>query len=1163
MNPLKIFIVSGLCLNLLNVAFGANLYVSPYGTNNPPYASWADAANDIGTALAAASDGDTIYVTNQATYTVSSAILVDRSVTIRSFPQDPLTTIIDGGGLSRCFEIGNTGAVVIGFTLTNGISTGHGGGAYITNGILANSIIAFNAASSNGGGVAIEGAGILYNCLIFSNAALERGGGVYITNGGFLYNCTIATNTANIEAGGLMLDNGGTIVNTIIYSNFAPSELEWKNTGSGVSFSNCCSSTTNGMTGTGNIQANPMFFDISSSDFRLTPYSPCINAGSNFPVIFQFNSYDLAGTNRLIGSKVDIGAYEFTHPYPYLDLNTNAISVIVRYGRTTNATIQLTNNDPSTNSLRWRVLAGSLPGWIYTVPTNTGWYNLDKYASSNLAFYFVSTNAGTGTFSGQIEIVYTNSFTNFDRGTSYVDVTMYVADMHSSSNSLSATLVRGQSTSQSLEFWNAGGGVVYYTVSTNVSWLSVEPSSGVVTGETADATNTIVVSFTNTGSLPVGTTNGAIVITELFDGYSYTVNVSLTISPQPAIAVYPSLITNVVMQSRAVSNTTIIVTNLSSFQAITFTATTNKNWISLNSSGGTIPPLSATSIVVSLASSNLSDNNGAPSNYSGAITITASGTVMGSPAIIPVNLMVKPRPKLVVNISQLTNSSPEGSNAEQQSFELWNDKSYYNMEYNITDDAEWLTISPISGTSFGEHHTIVCQYGTDVLLPGVYYANITITAKAYDGTQWVNLPDIITIPVMLTIYPSAVLGTDLAQSYSVALRQGQVSQSTSFNIWNAGEASLKGGMSFSISKNSSASWLEVLPADGIVTNNTKQVVLKINSSNLKPGTYQVVITINATDMLTDRQAINSPINSIVNLTVRLPSGFNFSGEEGDASDLVIYKESTGEWRIYNLLTLYSASASFGGYGYSAVPGGYSGDGLSQLGVYHPYTGYWYIRELGGSSITARGTPEWASTLHPSEGGFQPLIADFDGDGKRDPAVYQQTTGRWSAQLSASGYAKVDIYWGGSGYTPLTGDYDGDGFSDVGLYHEGSGLWQVCLSAANYRMVSGIFGGPGYRPIEADFDGDALTDPAVYNESTGRWVILFSSSLTPEGTYSSLSGYFGGTAYIPVVADFDGDGLADIAIYEKATGKWRIVRIDSQILAWDLVFGDREFVPVPY
>jgi hypothetical protein len=684
-----------------------------------------------------------------------------------------------------------------------------------------------------------------------------------------------------------------------------------------------------------------------------------------------------------------------------------------------------------------------------------------------------------------------------------------------------------------------------------------------VTGETENATNTITVVFTNTGSLPVGTANGAIIITESFDGYSYTVDVSLAISPQPAIAVYPSYLTNTIMQGQSVSNAAITITNLSAFQAINFTADPNRSWIKLSSASGALSPLASTSIVVTLASSNLLDNSGVPSNYSGAITITAAGTVMGSPAVVPVNLIVNPKPELMVNVVQITNSCPEGSDAKVQSFEVWNNNPYYNMEYTITDDAEWLFVTPAFGTSFGEHCSISCYYGTIALLPGAYHATITVTARGYNGTQWVDLPDIIVIPVTLTIYPAAVLGNDLVPIYSIALRQGQISQSTSFKVWNDGAASIKGGMSFAVSKSASASWLELLPASGAVTNNTKTVALKINSSNLKPGTYQAVISIAATDMLTGKKAINSPVNSVVNFTVRLPTGFDFSGEEGGASDLVIYKEATGEWRIYNLLTLYYATAYFGGYGYSAVPGGYKGDGLSQLGVYQPFTGYWFIRELGSSTVFTLGSPDWASLALPADGGFQPLIADFDGDGKRDPAVYQQSTGRWSAQLSAANYAKIDIYFGGEGYAPLTGDYDGDGFADIGLYHEQSGLWQVCLSSAGYGSVSGSFGGPGYQAVQADFDGDTITDPAIYNRTTGHWVVLFSSTLTPAGNYYSLSGYFGGTGYIAVAADFDGDGIADIAIYERGTGRWYIARIDSQIIAWNMLFGDKDFIPVPY
>ncbi len=63
----------------------------------------------------------------------------------------------------------------------------------------------------------------------------------------------------------------------------------------------------------GNIMADPQFVDAENRDFRLSPFSPCIDAGDNTTPDLPDN--DIAGMHRIMfGGKsltVDMGAYEF------------------------------------------------------------------------------------------------------------------------------------------------------------------------------------------------------------------------------------------------------------------------------------------------------------------------------------------------------------------------------------------------------------------------------------------------------------------------------------------------------------------------------------------------------------------------------------------------------------------------------------------------------------------------------------------------------------------------------------------------------------------------------------------------------------------------------------------------------------------------------------
>jgi len=217
-------------------------------TPAPPYTSWATAATGIQEAVEAGTmPGRLIVVTNGVYRTGSvnengrNRVALTDAVALRSV-NGPSVTLIEGlpgptnspsEGI-RCIYVGD-GALVSGFTLTNGWASGaSGGGAYCEPfGVLTNCTLTGNAADAGGGadgGIlyncaltdnaggganastlyncmlthnsANHGGGasssILYNCIVSDNSAVNEGGGVY---GGTLYNCTLIGNTAQTGGG--------------------------------------------------------------------------------------------------------------------------------------------------------------------------------------------------------------------------------------------------------------------------------------------------------------------------------------------------------------------------------------------------------------------------------------------------------------------------------------------------------------------------------------------------------------------------------------------------------------------------------------------------------------------------------------------------------------------------------------------------------------------------------------------------------------------------------------------------------------------------------------------------------------------------------------------------------------------------------------------------
>ena len=177
----------------------------------PPFTNWTTAAANIQDAVDAAAPGDEIVVTNgvyqtgvRDVYGMSTRVAVAKPVTVRSVNGPAVTSIVGSGWnspeLARCVYLTN-GAVLSGFTLTNGASSGGwytnscGGGAWCEgpSAVLSNSVITGCWAYDDGGGVF---GGTLNNCVLADNDAFY-GGGAYSS---ILNNCTLTGNWG--EGGG-------------------------------------------------------------------------------------------------------------------------------------------------------------------------------------------------------------------------------------------------------------------------------------------------------------------------------------------------------------------------------------------------------------------------------------------------------------------------------------------------------------------------------------------------------------------------------------------------------------------------------------------------------------------------------------------------------------------------------------------------------------------------------------------------------------------------------------------------------------------------------------------------------------------------------------------------------------------------------------------------
>ncbi|MEO8662959.1 MAG: hypothetical protein ABI693_31150 [Bryobacteraceae bacterium] len=362
-----------------------------------------------------------------------------------------------------------------------------------------------------------------------------------------------------------------------------------------------------------------------------------------------------------------------------------------------------------------------------------------------------------------------------------------------------------------------GTSAIAFTASGGTAaWLSA--TDGTVPGNMAVSVNT--------AGLAAGKYTGVVTVTSAgATGSPATIPVTLTVT-QPVIAVSAGITFSYRLGTSVPPPQPIQITGT---QGVRFTASVSPvaAWLSLSSATGTIPGfLSASLVPAGLAQG----------TYTTTVSIASPGATTKT---VVINLTVIDKPALSASPNPLLFTAEfGGSNPPPLQVTIAADGS--NINYTLTSDQPWLSLSSTSGTTSGS--TIVTAV-PGALTAGTYSGHIVVTA---DGVS--NSP--FQVPVTLTVAPPGTVISALPASLSVTAAPGSAPVTRTISIASTQTV----GMAITVSS-AGGSWLTVTPATA-TTPSTLTVTLTPGSLTENPYSGNITVTGTTGDPLTIPVTLN-------------------------------------------------------------------------------------------------------------------------------------------------------------------------------------------------------------------------------------------------------------------------------------------------------------------
>jgi hypothetical protein len=234
---------------------------------------------------------------------------------------------------------------------------------------------------------------------------------------------------------------------------------------------------------------------------------------------------------------------------------------------------------------------------------------------------------------------------------------------------------------------------------------------------------------------------------------------------------------------------------------------------------------------------------------------------------------------------------------------------------------------------------------------------------------------------------------------------------------------------------------------------------------------------------------------------------------------------------------------------TSVSASFVGLERSAIGIFRPATGEWFL-DMNGNGLWDGCNIDLCLASFGAKGDL-PVIGDWTRTGLSNVGVYRPSTGEWFLDLNGNGQwdgCNIDRCLRSASLQnslPVIGDWTGGGLDMLGevipgrspkwyLDRNGDGKTDDCSVDACLKFPID----DGELPVAGDWNGTGTAKIGRFSLSTGDWFLdLKGDGQWKNCNFDKCVKSFGAAGDLPAVGDWTGTGPAKVGLYRPATGEW--------------------------